>query len=246
MFDKQIFAKRLKELREKCGLNQSDFAEKCGTSRGSISFYEKGERLPDIETIFNMAKHFNVSADYLIGLSDVSTKNETIRNVADVTGLSEKAVMGLLSVPVDVDLKNSIAYSGMFEDYLGIEEYFNYIPITKNKLIETECFSSLISAASICRVASDMSKKIVSFNDEQFLRNCDNNTINSVLEFCRKWKREYNYQIFIAQNKVNNFIRYISSVDEDEITKKLKEVEDLIWYIQREDIDEVFSGEKEE
>ena len=37
----QMFASRLKSLREASGLSQADLAEKLGVSRGSISNYEK-------------------------------------------------------------------------------------------------------------------------------------------------------------------------------------------------------------
>ena len=95
MFDKQTFAKRLRELRERKELNQKECAEKLGISRGSISFYENGERLPDIETIYNMAKFFSVSADYLIGLSDVKTTEHNIKEICEYTGLSESTVSAL-------------------------------------------------------------------------------------------------------------------------------------------------------
>lgn len=72
-FSKQLFAKRLKELREKAGLNQKECAEKLNVSRGSISFYENEGRLPDIETAYNMATFFGVSVSYLIGLTDEKT-----------------------------------------------------------------------------------------------------------------------------------------------------------------------------
>lgn len=72
-FSKQLFAKRLKELREKAGLNQRECAEKLNVSRGSISFYENEERLPDIETVYNISTLFGVSVDYLIGLTDEKT-----------------------------------------------------------------------------------------------------------------------------------------------------------------------------
>lgn len=95
MFNKKLFAKRFKELREKANLNQKDCAEKLGISRGSISFYENGDRLPDIETIYAMADFFNVSADYLIGKTDNSTTNVDLQGVCQYTGLSDSAATKL-------------------------------------------------------------------------------------------------------------------------------------------------------
>ena len=42
------FAKRLKQIRETAGLTQEQFAKELKVSRGTISYYEKGERTPDI------------------------------------------------------------------------------------------------------------------------------------------------------------------------------------------------------
>ena len=43
-----MFAKRLKELRETAGLTQEQLAKELKVSRGAISYYEKGGRTPDI------------------------------------------------------------------------------------------------------------------------------------------------------------------------------------------------------
>jgi len=67
---KQIFATRLKELREASQLSQSQLAERLGVSRGSISFYENGERTPDIVFLDSVASYFNVPIDYLMGYAD--------------------------------------------------------------------------------------------------------------------------------------------------------------------------------
>lgn len=70
MNTKSVFATRLKALREKEGLSQAKLGEAIGASRGSISFYEKGERAADIEILYRLSKYFHVSSDYLLGISD--------------------------------------------------------------------------------------------------------------------------------------------------------------------------------
>lgn len=89
------FPKKLKELREGAGLNQSQLADKLGVSRGSISFYENGERVPDIEFLAGVAKYFSVSADWLIGPSTVKSPDVDLRRVCEYTGLTEEAVKHL-------------------------------------------------------------------------------------------------------------------------------------------------------
>jgi transcriptional regulator with XRE-family HTH domain len=62
---------RLKELREQQRLNQEGLALKINVSQSTISAYEIGERTPDLETLIAIAKFFNISLDYLVGLSNV-------------------------------------------------------------------------------------------------------------------------------------------------------------------------------
>ena len=83
------FATRLKALREEKNLNQGQLAKALGMSRGSISFYENGERTPDIETLDKVSKFFDVSYNYLLGKSTMkrSTIEETA--ISEYTGLND-------------------------------------------------------------------------------------------------------------------------------------------------------------
>lgn len=100
-----LFSERLKALREKAGLNQSQLAEKLGVSRGSISFYENGDRIPDIVFLHGVAELFQVSADWLIGLSDTKTVDADLKAVCEYTGLSEEAISYILEAD---ELKKSL------------------------------------------------------------------------------------------------------------------------------------------
>ena len=59
---------RLKLLRDRNGLKQSELAEAVGLAQTSIGNYERGDRTPDSEAILKFCEYFKVSADYLLGL----------------------------------------------------------------------------------------------------------------------------------------------------------------------------------
>ena len=82
------FSTRLTALRKNAGLNQRELAERIGLSTSSISYYEIGKRNPDINGLRRLSKFFNVSADYLLGLSDAQTNDKDLQAVCDYTGLS--------------------------------------------------------------------------------------------------------------------------------------------------------------
>ena len=57
---------RIKYLREKKQESQEKLGEAIGLSQNSISKLEKGETQLTLENQYSLAKHFNVSHDYLI------------------------------------------------------------------------------------------------------------------------------------------------------------------------------------
>lgn len=85
------FAKRLLELRLKHNLSQTKLAEDIHTTRVTISHYESEKRRPDCEIIVSLCKRLNVSADYLLGLTN--TENQEYAEIAQTTGLDENAIV---------------------------------------------------------------------------------------------------------------------------------------------------------
>lgn len=61
---------KIKELRIETELTQGELAKVLGITQDSISLWEKGKRIPDTPYIAKLAEYFDVSADYLLGLSD--------------------------------------------------------------------------------------------------------------------------------------------------------------------------------
>lgn len=66
----EIFIERLKELRKEKNLSQAQLANDLQVSQRSISSWETGFRRPDFETLIAIAKYFNVTTDYLLGVGD--------------------------------------------------------------------------------------------------------------------------------------------------------------------------------
>lgn len=61
---------RLKEIREDRDLYQSDIAKVLNITQSQYSLYENGIRLIPIDKLAILAKYYNTSVDYLIGLTD--------------------------------------------------------------------------------------------------------------------------------------------------------------------------------
>ncbi len=69
-FDVKIFGERLKYLRTEKGIGQNLLAEKLQLSNASVSYWETGKQIPSAEVVFKLAMFFNVSADYLLGITN--------------------------------------------------------------------------------------------------------------------------------------------------------------------------------
>ena len=66
----EILASRMRELRKKQNLSQETTAKALGVAWLSYQRYESGERDPRAPFVADFARYFNVSTDYLLGLSD--------------------------------------------------------------------------------------------------------------------------------------------------------------------------------
>lgn len=86
------FAKRLRMLIEEKNITQNQLAGIVGKTRQAVNNYTLGNTAPDSDTLIKLSEYFNVSVDYLLGLSDVRAVDKDIKFICDYTGLSEKSV----------------------------------------------------------------------------------------------------------------------------------------------------------
>lgn len=84
------FGNNLKTLRLKKNWTQAQLAQKLGITKSVISAYETGIRLPSYDILIHIAKIFNVSTDYLLGLEK--------KYEIDLSGLTEEEIQALLAL----------------------------------------------------------------------------------------------------------------------------------------------------
>ena len=87
------FGSVLKTLRLKENTTQAQLAQKLGLTKSVISAYETGLRLPSYDILIHIAKIYNVSTDYLLGLEH--------KQELDLSGLTQEekdALMNLIKV----------------------------------------------------------------------------------------------------------------------------------------------------
>lgn len=85
-----IFATRIKELRESFGMTQKDFSQYVGIKQQTLSGYERGLMKPPLDIITEIAKKSGVSIDWLCGLSEKMKNNDEPETYADIIDLLVK------------------------------------------------------------------------------------------------------------------------------------------------------------
>ena len=87
MNDECSFSSRIKELRESLKLSQVQFALSVGTTQTTLSSYENTNKTPSLDILKSIATTYNVSLDWLCGLSDKKDLSQTPKTYADVINL---------------------------------------------------------------------------------------------------------------------------------------------------------------
>jgi len=60
---------RIKELRKESGLSQEELATKLNLPRSTYYTYESGQRKICADLLIDLAKYYNTSVDYILGLT---------------------------------------------------------------------------------------------------------------------------------------------------------------------------------
>lgn len=62
---------RIKQLRKEKNMTQIRLSIELDVSQETVSAYESGKHFPSVQILLKLSEIFNVSCDYILGLSDV-------------------------------------------------------------------------------------------------------------------------------------------------------------------------------
>lgn len=91
------FPSTLRHLMDERSVTQNDLSDITGKTRQTISQYVNGISEPGYDTLVKIAQFFNVSTDYLLGLSKTMTLDISIREMVKQTGISEENILRLIA-----------------------------------------------------------------------------------------------------------------------------------------------------
>lgn len=102
-----IITTRLRQLRDRIGVNQDVVAEACDISRVALTRYENGQRVPRAQIAARLADYYSVTVDYLLGRDDAPTQPQekapaddplTEQIMAKVKNMNEEELRQLLRI----------------------------------------------------------------------------------------------------------------------------------------------------
>jgi len=112
---RHIFSTRIRKLREG-KMNQGEFADSVGISRGAMSYYEQELRTPDIGVLRAICEKYSISADYLLGL--IPDTNHSVSDICLETGLFPNVArrLRLLKKLKDIKIETDLV-TAVFEQF---------------------------------------------------------------------------------------------------------------------------------
>lgn len=85
--------RRIKDLREDYDKKQKDIANILHITQQQYSLYEKGTRTITVEFLISLAKYYNVTTDYILGLTDEPNPMYKAKNIANINTNNGKITM---------------------------------------------------------------------------------------------------------------------------------------------------------
>ena len=147
-----------KNLSKLIGKDVAKMAEHLGCSPQAINQYKMGTSVPQLEKLVKIAQYYNVSTDYLLGLSDVKTTDPKIKEICEYTGLSEEAAAML-------------------------HRFSNRFPAITNSVLENLNFWALIGRIEQYReFAKDAYPVELWLNKGEYAKMRENSSANSIKE----------------------------------------------------------------
>lgn len=187
---------------------REEIAKGIGCDTSLVTKHYNGDRNITLEYAIKYAKFFDVSVDYLIGVTTVATTNANIKFVCDYTGLSESTI----SILHNAVQNNMYAILNPLIEYGSIHGFFY--------ALENYVYSDYISFAKDYNKATEV------------IESDSESVDNKIFEFMNNDDNFSN--IYIMRNKKNESIRYnvsdfmIENIFKIELQESLRMIKDDI------------------
>lgn len=106
--NKKLFGKQLQQYRERAGYSQETLAEQIECSTIFISYIERGEKSPSLDTLLKLANALNISIDLLFGRELKHYTSEKLKYIEEqlknLPTLEQQKILDILDSVVSIEL----------------------------------------------------------------------------------------------------------------------------------------------
>ena len=237
MLNKKEMGQKISELRKGANLSQTELGRKLGYQQADISRIEKGTKDLTFSALVDIAQLFNVSTDYLLGVSEAKTNNKDLQFICDYTGLSNETIETLHKESCRESFLNGILQgTSNIEEYTGIDMHKTYLK-SKNEFINSEHFEEILSCITtdsflaqslevlkIKAEAKTASKTDAKAKTARKRMDVDLWILTSTVS---DWQNKHRLNLFNAQDAVVSFIKEhtgIEKLDRDYFNNIIEEI----------------------
>lgn len=233
---------RIRKLRESRNMTQTELSEILGMKTyTTVSKWEKNENFPKGKDLKKLAEIFNVTSDYLLGLSDnklgkITTQNEHLEILTIYNQLEEPKQEKVLDYAKEqLEEQNSSKIISIFDKTKNDEDYItDYVEglvaaghgtfQEDNLHMEVKLRAEDVPEDydTIAKVAGDSMEPMIEDNDLLFIKVTSQVDINDIgifqingKNFVKKLKRDYNGGWYLQS--LNNSYEEIHLTEDDDI-----------------------------
>lgn len=163
----------LRKLMEEKSVTQEVLAKHCGTQRQTIGQWKDGNTKPDITALKKIAEFFNVSTDYLLGITPNSTTDAELNAVCKYIGLSEKAVKKLRKIAL---WNKGNGYSDILSLFIEDRDFSKLLSFIKYMVFEDDQEDRIIPVAGT--IIKFKSRIISEYAISRYIQNITNSIEN--------------------------------------------------------------------
>lgn len=264
MFNKKEMGKKISELRKKANLSQTALGNKLGYQQSDVSRIEKGTKDLTFPALVDIAELFNVSADYLLGLTDAKTNDKDVQFICDYTGLSADSIEKLREYCIPdfsaIDSLNRFEEDVLLDKQFEIEKSQEEREIINNFIL-SDTFDDVVMHG--WRV-QEINKAVISylaiyFGDYEYFFKLkkEESTVKNIQLFLNEFEHDYihgafsdrldmfSFKLQKAMLNYDNELSIFSKFEDDYLEAVIDWIKYVVWasvqtvYEENSDIDKI-------
>ncbi len=208
------FAEILTDLIADKKISLEKLGNEIGVSKATLSKYTNNEAEAPIGNIVKLAKYFNVSTDYLLGVSSAKTNDKDLQFICDYTGLSAEAIETLVSRKDYTVLSDGRDTEDIAMLCLNFEHNFNQFLEIQSDFICSEYFTLMLENMHFEKILSNFIVETIQKVETNTFSETELSSLNMIAKAANRAYNRHRLNLFNVQDTVISYLKEISEIEE--------------------------------